>query len=240
MKYIYKTRVPFSQTGVHEGLSVIGAAQIIEDSFCAFFASFGKDSESIIKNYNAFWVIVANKFQMRAVAAWNEEIVVESYLTEIRGATVVVDTVVKNSKGEIALAARTKACVIDRASQRIRRLSSVEFPEDMPVYMSGAGFDFTKKDGAALKKEYEFTVPSTAIDFCLHVNNVEYLRFILNAASAEKETENPVCETEIHYINQSREGDALTVLSDKNDGNEYYEIRNGDKVIAKCNIRRSK
>lgn len=238
MKYVYNTRVPFSQTGVGEGLSVIGAAQIVEDSVCAFFASFGKDNASISAEYNAMWVFVRNKFQMRTLAKWNEIISVESFFTKITAATVIVDTVVKNSKGEIALAARTELCVIDCGTQRIRRVSSVDFPEDIGVYPSDFGFDFTRFSGADLREEYKFNVPSTSIDMCGHVNNVEYLRFIFNVSSADREIANPVRETEINFVAQARENELLTVFSGTNEGNEIYEIRAGEKLVVRCKISR--
>lgn len=237
MKYVHKTRVPFSQTGAGEGLSVIGAAQIVEDSVCAFFASFGKDNVSLSTNYNAVWVFVKNKFQMRAVARWNEEITVETYFTEITKVTAVVDTVIKKASGEIAVFARSESCVVDFSSFKIRRISSVEFPENMAVYPSAAGFDFTRFSGENLSKIYKFTVPSTSIDGCRHLNNVEYLRFILNTFSVSQELEHPVFETEIHYVNQALEGEEITIFCDKGDSG-IFELKNGEKLVAKCKITR--
>lgn len=240
MKYVCSGRVPFSQTGATNGFSVIGAAQIIEDSVCAFFAAFGKDNLTLSSKYNALWVFVKNKFQKRASAKWNEEITVETFLTNKTAATVVVDTVVKNSEGETALAARTELCVIDLDTKRIRRISSVDFPEDIEIYPSVTGFEFTRFSAATLREEYKFNVPSTSIDLCGHVNNVEYLRFILNATSVVKEIDSPVRETEINFVAQSREGEMLTVYGGENGENEFYEIRNGEKIVARCKFSRGK
>lgn len=238
MKYVYKGRVPFSQTGVVNGFSVIGAAQIVEDSVCAFFAAFGKDNVTLSTEYNALWVFVKNKFQTRAPAFWNEDVTVESFLTKKTAATIVVDTIVKNSKGETAITARTEICVIDLDSQRIRRISSIDFPQDVEVYPSVAGFDFERFSPVKLREEYKFNVPSTSIDLCGHVNNVEYLRFILNATSVEKEITRPVRETEINFVAQAREGEILTVFGGENGKDEFYEIKSGEKVVARCKLSR--
>lgn len=240
MKYVYKTRVPFSQTGVGEGFSVIGAAQIVEDNVCSFFASFGKDNVTLSTKYNALWMFVKNKFQKLALAAWDEEITVTSYFTKITAATVIVDTVVTNSKGEVSVMARTEACVIDLESQHIRRISSVEFPSDIEMYPTVAGFEFTRFPVIDLNEKYTFTVPFTAIDFCMHVNNVEYLRFVLNATNVKKELSNPVKEVEINFVNQSRENENLTLFSDEYDGNEFYEIKSGETTIVRCRISRNR
>ena len=239
MKYVYNSRVQFSQTGFNEGFSVIGAAQVVEDSVCAFFASFGKDSATICKDYNAIWVFVKNKIQKRAKVLWNEKINVESYFTKISPATVTVDTVVKNSAGETAILARTEICAIDFTTQRVKRISSLDLPE-LKVYQSTAGFDFTRFQETALREEYKFNVPSTSIDSGRHLNNVEYLRFILNVSSVNRELENPVCETEINFVAQARENELLTVYSGMADGKEIYLIKSGDTVVVRCALSRGK
>ncbi|MBP5467283.1 MAG: hypothetical protein J6Y43_06965 [Clostridia bacterium] len=238
MRYVYKTRVPFSQTGVGEGFSVIGAAQIIEDSVCAFFAEFGKDSATLNAEYNAVWIFVKNKFRRLAVAAWNEEITVESFFTRRTAATLVADTVVRNSKGETCLYARTETCVLDCTSQRIRRIASVGFPEDMGIYPTEAGFDFERFDTDGVSPVYEFNVPSSAIDFCMHVNNVEYLRFVVGVSSVERELVSPIKEAEIHFVNQAREGEKITVSEKDTEDGTVYEIACADRLCARCRIKR--
>lgn len=238
MKYVYKTRVPFSQAGIFEGFSVIGIAQIIEDSVCAFFAEFGKDSVSLSAEYNAVWILVKNKFRKLAAARWNEEITVESFFTRRTAATVIVDTVVKNSQGITLVYARTEACIIDRSSQRIRRIASVDFPENITIYPSEAGFDFERFDTDGVSPVYELDVPSTSIDFCMHVNNVEYFRFILNAFPVQKEFDAPITDAEIHFLNQAREGERLTVSHKEINSGEIYGVSCGNKVCARCFIKR--
>ena len=231
-------RVPFSATGLTEGLSVVGAAQIIQDNICSFFAEFGKDDVSISKNYNAVWVFVKNKFRKIAVAPWNDVISVQSFITKINMASVIVDTVIKNSKGEKALYARTEVCVIDLSSQRVRRISSVEFPADIPVYAPEAEFDFERFDTEGCTPVYNSAATSTSIDFCKHVNNVEYFRFILNAFNSDTEITNPITEAEIHYLNQSREGEMLTVSAKNSESGQVLSVSCGEKTCARCKIKR--
>ena len=238
MKYSNKFRIPFSQTGVTDGISVIGAAQIVEDSVCAFFASFGKDNFTVSKRYGAMWVFVRNKFRRYAFAGWNEEISVMSYVTEKTAAKVIVDTQAKNAKGETVLSARTELCVIDIAAQRIRRVASVDFPENIGIYPSVAGFDFTRPETPALKENYRFIVPSTSIDLCGHLNNAEYFRFILNATGAEKEIARPVSDAEINFVSQAREGEELTVYCGESAAGEFYELKSGEKTVARCVLSR--
>ena len=245
MKYFRKILVSFSYTGTGENLSALGAAQIIQDNMCAFFADFGKDNANLKKHYNSIWVLVKNRFRMFAPARWNSEVTAETYFTRITSATVVMETVIRNSDGEIAVCASTEACVIDLDLQRIRRISSVEMPE-IGILPRTADLDFTRFDGRSAAKEYDFKVPSTSIDACMHLNNVEYLRYIFNAVSVAYDLSHPVREVEIHYVSQAREGENLSVFGGSCPDNELseegkiFEIKNGERVAVQCRIYRAK
>ena len=54
----------------------------------------------------------------------------------------------------------------------------------------------------------------------------------------EKEVDSPVRETEMNFVAQSREGEMLTVYGGESEGDEFYEIRSGDKVVARCKLLR--
>ena len=241
MKYINKTRVTASQTDAGIGLSVLGAAQIIQDNVCAFFACFKKDNVALKTGYNAVWVFVKNKFKRLDIAEWNEEITVESFITARTSATIIVDTAIRKSNGRTAVYARTEMCVINLSTQRICRISSVELEEDIPVYPSENGFGFCRigaEELSVVREKYSFYVPSTSIDYCMHLNNVEYLRFILNAVSVDYAINHVIKEVEIHFACQSREGEKLSVLAANTEDGEIYEVKNGEKTAVKCKILR--
>ena len=239
MKYVSKFKVGASQTDSGVGISVLGVCSIIQDNVCAFFAEFGKDNVSLKRDYGAVWVFVKNRIVKRAVAFWNETITVESFISKRTSATVVVDTVIRKDDGEVAYYARTESCVIDVKEQRIRRISSVELPEETGVYPSESGLEFTRWEEDGEKELYSFIVPSTSIDYCYHLNNVEYLRFILNAVSAEYNGKHVPTDVEIHYVSQSREGETLTVYGDAGGNFDRYQVVNGGKVSARCRILRT-
>ena len=236
MKYVYKTRVTASQTDAGIGISTLGIAQVVQDNVCAFFACFNKDNVCLKRDYNSVWVFVKNRFKKTAIAYWNTEITVESYISKRSAALLIVDTVIKNSDGKVAVFARTEMCAVDLASGRIRRISSVGFPEDVEVYPSEADFEFNRFTFGGLKEKYSFTVPSTSVDYCMHLNNVESLRFILNTVPVSYGVLHPVRDVEIHFISQSREGDVLSVLAGRDETAEIFEIKNGENIAARCRI----
>ena len=236
MKYVYKARVTASQTDAGIGISTLGIAQVVQDNVCAFFACFNKDNVCLKRDYNSVWVFVKNKFKKTAIAYWNTEITVESYITKRSAALLIVDTVIKNPDGAVAVFARTEICAVDLSDGRIRRISSVDFPEDVRVYPSETDFEFSRFAGSGLKEKYSFTVPSTSVDYCMHLNNVECLRFILNSVPVSYGVTHPVREAEIHFISQSREGDTLSVLAGRDKDADIFEIKKGENVTARCKI----
>ena len=97
-------------------------------------------------------------------------------------------------------------------------------------------FEFTRFEFTRLEKKYGFTVPSTSIDLCGHLNNVEYLRFVLNATSAETEIFRPVREIEINFVAQACEGEKLTLFGGECGANEFFEIKSGEMSVARCRV----
>lgn len=237
MRFITETRVTATQTDSGEGMSVLGAAGVIQDNVCAFFATVGKDNVALRRDYGAAWMFVKNRFVKYAVAHWNDEITVESFISSRTAATIIVDTAIKLKGGDMVYYARTEMCVIDLTIGRIKRISSVDLPEEMGVYASEKDVEFTRMDFAGLKELYSFTVPSTSIDYCNHLNNVEYLRFILNTATAEYGRVHIPIDVEIRYVSQSKEGDEVKIFGTQ-DG-ECYEVVNGGNISAKCRIIRT-
>lgn len=236
MKYVYKTRVTASQTDAGVGISTLGIAQTVQDNVCAFFACFNKDNVSLKNDYNAVWVFVKNRFRKTAIAFWNTEITVETFVSARSSVLLVLDTVIKNPDGGVAVFARTEVCAVDIVTGRIKSVASVGFPQEVGVYPSQTDFSFNRFAFTDTEKKGSFSVPSTSVDYCMHLNNVEYLRFLLNLTPVRYGVLHPVKDAEIHFIKQSKEGEMLTVFSGREDGAEVYEIKNGEETVVKCRL----
>lgn len=58
---------------------------------------------------------------------------------------------------------------------------------------------------------YEQKVFSADIDYSRHTNNAVYVKYIANTLSCEFLDKNKITDFEIHYINESKEGQNLRV-----------------------------
>ena len=83
--------------------------------------------------------------------------------------------------------------------------------------------DFTQED-----KISEVTVRSTGIDFGRHLNNIAYIRMMLDQFPAKYITARSIQAIEIHYGHPCKEGETLSVYR-KQEGNTFrYAIRKTD------------
>ena len=82
----------------------------------------------------------------------------------------------------------------------------------------------------------EVRVKYSNVDFAMHTNNKEYVRFILDTYSVDDLISRPVREMEIMYKEQSYEGDILTVKKGSDNGRDVFEIMCGDRTVIKSEI----
>ena len=240
MEYRFKTKVRVSETDYGKGLSPLGAGYLVEDAVCALFAEFERDNVVMKRDFNSVWVFVKNKFRFYDYALWNEEITVSSYFVRKTAVSLTVETAVENCRGEIALIAKTEVCLIDLLSQKIRRIAEAEIPAELNIRPAKDGADFKRFSSEGFEKAGEFTVPSTAIDYCMHLNNVEYLRFILNTDGVEYGLYYPVSAVELQYLLQAREGEELTVCKKVEGTTEYFSVCGKNGTAVRCVVDRGK
>jgi acyl-ACP thioesterase len=79
-------------------------------------------------------------------------------------------------------------------------------------------------------------VRSTNLDYCSHTNNIEYLRFILNTYAARTFEEREISRIEIHYGNQTFEGDEIAVFKHSDMQTEYFSLVSNGKTAVDCMI----
>ena len=235
---IYKKQqiVGSTQVGADAKLSVMGLFGVVETAITEFMGTLKIDGVTLRRKYNAFWVFTKNRIKIFNSLDWGETFNAESFISSISSAKMVVDTAIKTLKGEIVAYSSCEMCVLDIAKGRIRRTSTVGIDENFVVEQAQMPVDFTKIDDVNLPIVETVTVRSTNIDFCQHCNNVEYLRFLLNTYSVEQLVSRPIREIQVCYVNQSYEGNTLTVHKQSTDNCDTLSINKDDCTIIKCEI----
>lgn len=236
MIYTKTQTVSSSIVGADAKLSYIGLLDVIEDAITEGMGVLKLDGVTVKRDYNAFWVFTKNNVKLFDTLVWGEKFVVESFISLLSPAKMVVDTALKKSDGTCVAYSACEMCVLDVANGRIRRTSTVGIDETFVVEKSMFKLEFGKIDDADLPQVDSVVVRSTNIDYSRHCNNVEYMRFLFNTYTAQELTQLPVGEIDVCYVAQSYEGDRLTVHKSTSEHCDVLAVKKDGATVIKCRI----
>lgn len=217
-------------------ISFIGLFDVIEDAITECMGSLRLDGVTVKRDYNAFWVFTKNKIRLFERPVWGEEFSVESFISSLSSAKMVVDTALKKSDGTIWAYSSCEMCVLDIETGRIRRTSTVGIDDTIAVETPQCEICFSKIDDSYIPPIETVKVRSTNVDYSRHCNNVEYMRFLFNTYTVGELTELPVKDIEVCYVSQSYEGDELTVHKAVSSEYDVLAVKKDGSTVIKCRI----
>lgn len=236
MKLIKRQKVAASLTDFKANLSVLGVFQIVEDSITEFMGDLKIDGLTAKRVYNAVWVFAKTKIKFIKNIVWNNEYTVTCFISKISNVTINIDVAIKNISDELCFYSRTELCALDMETGRIRRVSTVGVDDSIKTEAPLTDISFAKIDSENAPAVEQVKVRYTNIDYAVHTNNKEYVRFILNTYSVAEMEKSRISELEIVYINQSFENEELTVHKSCCGDKDVFVIQKEDKVIVKSEI----
>ena len=236
MKFIKKQKLGASMVGSDGCLSVIGAFQIIEDAITEFMGELKIDGLTVLQKYNAFWVFAKTHVKFLKKLVWGGEYTVTAFISSISLAKMYEDVKISNKEGEVLLYARVELCVLDKATQRIKKIAAVGVDETMLSNESTEEISFGKFPPCELPLVEQVKVRSTNIDRFNHTNNVEYIRCIMNTYSTYELKAKNIGEMEVTYCGQSYEDDVLDVLKAADTDRDLLVLQVEGKPVIKCEI----
>lgn len=236
MIYEKQTYVTGSMCDGKLQLSVLAADEIVENAVTELMGDLGIDGIVAKEKYKAMWVIVKNNMCFIRRPAWREKFTVYCYISKHSTVKLNVDTIVKAEGGEMLLKSRLELAAIDLETGKIRKAETVGFTEDMenPVETEGLEFSRFPKETGELTESV--IVRSTSLDYCYHTNNIEYVRFVLNTYGIEQFKQHEPKQVEIHYGNQSFEGEKLDINKLSTEDGDLFSITRDGSLITSCRI----
>ena len=235
MIYTKQTYVSGSMCDGKLKLSAAAADETVENAVTELMGDLGIDGIVAKEKYNAMWLIVKNNIRFLRHPAWREEFSVKCFISKHSSVKLNIDTFAVTEGGERLFEARTELCAIDLESGRPRKAESVGFTDDMehePLY----DLPFTRFPKGSTEPVENVTVRSTSLDYCWHTNNIEYVKFVLNNYSAAFFKTHELRELEIHYSNQSFEGERLDIKKLSDESGDHFFIKRGNDNIASCRL----
>lgn len=216
-------------------LSVYGIFSIIEECITELLGSMELDDISVRDKYNAVWVFVKTRFKRIKNISWNASYTAECRITKIRNSAVMLDVYIRDETDETAVFGRTEICALDIDTGRFLKVSSLGMDKE-DAEEALCDIRYTRFGCDSMDTVDEVRVKYSNVDFALHTNNKEYVRFILDTYTVDDLISRPVLEMEIMYKEQSYEGDILTVKRGRDEERDVFEIVCGDKTVIKSEI----
>ncbi|MBR3133320.1 MAG: hypothetical protein IKG42_04575 [Clostridia bacterium] len=241
MKIDYKNKhiISYSDVDFNINFGIFQVANMVQDIGTTFFKLFKCDNPTVRKRNNAAWVISKTKIVFNRIPKLGDEINSRVYFTDVRPVRTLCETDIKNHQGDCDVVVKQEYCTIDIDTRKVRKLSTVGFPEDMEIEegLIDNSFKRLKRDFTQDDLIYETRAYVTDLDYNEHVNNAIYIRYILNCFNLEFLKKNVVKEFEIHYISEVREGEYLSVFMDGKDNEFEFLIMCDDREVVRAWIK---
>lgn len=240
MKVDYKKEYKVSYTEVNQNLKLglVEAMTLPQNMVTEYFESFKSDNIVLKNQNNAVWVVSKAKLHFNKYPNWRDVIYGRSYTTKVKPIRVEMETTFKNEEGEILFSAKQESCAIDLETRKIRKIDTVNYPSDMETEENIIQEAYSKLNEVFSEDNliYEQKVFSTDIDYSRHTNNVMYVRYIANTLSCEFLDKNKITDFEIHYINESKEGQILKIYKIEKNSLIEFLIKEGEREIIRASL----
>lgn len=240
MKVEYKKEYKVSYTEVNQNLKLglVEAMTLPQNMVTEYFECFKSDNIVLKNQNNAVWVVSKAKLHFNKYPNWRDVIYGRSYTTKVKPIRVEMETTFKNEEGEILFSAKQESCAIDLETRKIRKVETVNYPSDMETEENIIQEAYSKLNESFSEDNliYEQKVFSTDIDYSRHTNNVMYVRYIANTLSCEFLDKNKITDFEIHYINESKEGQILKIYKIEKNGLIEFLIKEGEREIIRASL----
>lgn len=195
----------------------------------------GIDDFSLLEKDNALWVVSKTKIKINRLPRWNDEISVRTWPMGAEGVRCNRCYQIINN-GEVFINGITEWVIIDATSRTLRKVESTSYPNDIEWIKEKSieekfrrfKDDFTEDDFV-----YKRLVRSGDIDVTHHTNNVTYITMLLDTFSVKELESMTWKEVEISYLNESLEGETLSIYRKKTDEGYLFKITkdNGKNAV---------
>lgn len=237
INYKQKLKVLSSQIDFEAKTGVVQNFVFVQDNMCEFFKNIDCDGLSMVPTHNCFFVVTKTRLKIMDYARWLDEISLETDIVKSSPARINILTTMKSQEKMIAYAMQ-EMCAIDNDTRKMRLLNSTKFPQDINIGNLDLDIAFDKIEADFVGEEYLVgtqKVMFSHLDFYRHVNNVEYVKMMLNTFSMEQIEALTFNDIQINYLHECREHDVLKIYRKSNDYGYDFVINNGDNsvVVAK-------
>lgn len=232
-KYIQELKVLSSQIDSEAKMGIVQNFSIVQDNMCEYYKNVDCDGLSMVPTHNCFFVVTKTRLKILDYARWLDNIFVSTNLVKLTPARMNLLTEISKNSNVISYALQ-EMCAIDNDSRKMRLLNTTKYPANTDIDTCKFDIDFDKIESNFIEEKYlvdEIKVKVSQIDFYRHINNVEYIKLMLNTLTLDEVNNAKFNDIQINYLHECREGDILKIYR-KIINNEYIftVVRDGEIV----------
>lgn len=183
------------------------------------------------------WVLTRLKLKVLKYPKWTEEITVETWPTGIEGLFGNRDFKITDSKGNTIILASSSWLIINLKNKRPIRphaiIENAKYEHAEKVFDSSLQKLVTHVNS---KSSLDIDVHFSDIDINKHVNNVKYIKWVIDSCPIEKLKSESVDELTINFLHEAKYQDQLSVYNNCNTDTQesHFEIRNNAGNMEHC------
>lgn len=221
--------IEYSNVDRKLNLSLYSLTNILQNKMTTFLETLNLDTNTLKKDYGAFWAISKLKICINNYPMLNDII---SYSTNISTTSKIrlnLDYIFSDKNQKTLIVAKHEICPVDFSSRKIKKIDHIN---NLPKKSSNLSFSKWQNNIDEFEKCFDYTILYCDTDSNCHVNNASYVRFILNTFDSDFLCNNTITNLEIHYLNECLEKQLISVYR-KIVNNEIFFLilRDSTKII---------
>ena len=238
IEYTKNHSITYTEVNQEGKLDIVSGFNLVQNMMTEYFESFKSDNIRLKAKNNAIWVVTKAKMHFYKYPMWRDEISGIGRTTKVKPIRTEMETTFKDKENKLLFSTRQETCVIDLDTRKIRKVETVDYPEDMeaeePIFQDA--YQVLKDDFSEEDYVYKQKVFSSDIDFSRHTNNVSYVKYIINTLPCKFFEDNKVTDIEIHYISETKEGQTLKIYKKEKENSVLFLITDEEKEVIRAKI----
>ena len=219
----------------HDGfIGLRGCMRYFQDGHTYFMHAVEKGNDVIPEQYGAAWIYTQYHVQIKRKIGYDTPLLLRQWIQPYRRPLLLTLNSTIEQDGEIVASGKIETCVFDLNRQMPRRLSSIEFPDniaeeiahDIPSFL---GLD---KSTEGMTECYQKTVRVSDLDKSRHMNNLRYIEMFQDAYGSDFWAEKEPHQMEIRFLSQCREGEVISVAGRVDETGVRFAALHQDGTIA--------
>lgn len=202
----------FGDTDADGLVGIRGYLTYFQNAVTEYMLQLGLDGFTLFEKYGAAWVYTKYKLHINKKASFGS-VHINSWTEKRRSVSSLLQNLEIIQENEMCAYGKLEFCLYGFKNQRLCRISDINYPFSSQVENSVAVTPFTRIGSTEDNGKYIYThiVRYTDLDSNLHMNNIKYVDMILNAFDSKFYNSYSISDFEIHYMNQSYEGEKINV-----------------------------